>query len=325
MIQGPVFAYSIVGRDRRFQGAPIEMDAFHLLLLDRGGIPSGALEAPLASWILARLTAEAGLGGTYADFAQETDGGCFSLKLEAFRDGEASVGGFEILGYSWCAELFGRCRGVEPQALVDDFVGLLLAKARHVSRCRATVRDLEWNDRPDEYRPHRPADTDRNVYGWNGEIYLGRDNFWLESEVGRSWPGDNFRAYHDSVLRDHRASLAARRPEPDVTRVAEEEDDDRTDDVVAAARVELREALADDPTQGVRLRVYDLDGHLTQSETLPGDTVLARVVSWLWQGFDAAWQVHDGTMLVKIWEYPASEPPWSSVVDNAPYEPKIEP
>ena len=325
MIQGPVFAYGIVGQERRFQGTPVEVDAFHLLLLDRGGIPADALEAPLASWILARLTAEAGLGGTYADFSQDTDGGCFSLRLEAFREGDVSVGEFEILGYSWCVELFGRCRGVEPKALVEDFIGLLLAKARHVARCRATVRDLEWGDRPEDYRPHRPAETDRNVYGWNGEIYLGRDNFWLESEVGRPWPANDFRAFHESVLREHRAALAARRAEPEPEPMDDDAEDDCTDDVVADARAELRRALADDPGQNVRLRVYDLDGRLTQSETLPGDTVLARVVSWLWQGFDAAWQVDDGGVLVKIWEYPASEPPWQAVLDGASYEPKIEP
>lgn len=326
MIQGPVFAYGIVGRERRFQGAKLEIDAFDIMLLDRGGIPADALQAPIASWILARIAAEAGLGGTYADSRQETDGGCFSLNLEVFDHQETSLGGFEVLGYSWGVELLGRCRGTDPHAVIEDFIGLLLAKARHVGRCRATVRDLEWQERPDEYRPHRPSEDDRNVYGWDGEVYLGRTNFWRESEVGRPWPGDDFRAYHEQSLRAHRhqtAAAAGRVPTPE----ADDDflDEDETEDVVAAARTELEQLLAEHGNGMVTLRVYDLDGGLAQDEPLPSDALLSRVVSWLGQGFDAAWRSHDDGVIVKVWEYPASEPPWETVLAAEAYEPDIAP
>lgn len=327
MIQGPLFSYRIVGSDRRPRGAKIEVDNFEALLLNRGGIPFEALGSPIASWILARLTAEAGLGGSYAEFKQETDGGAFSLHLEVSDSDERILGGFELLGYTWGVELLGRCSHADPGDVVDDFLGLLLNQAESISRCRASVYDLEWKDQPYDYRPTPPSSESKNLYGWDGEFYLGNNNFWRESEQDRPWPGHDFRSYHQSILANYQAAeLTEARKSKDSDLSGDDEwEDEATDDLVAAARSELESLCLQHHESSVTLRVYDLDGELTQNDHLSTQSALQRVGSWLGEGFDAAWRFVDGKVLVKVWEYPASEPPWDAVIHQQSYQPEIRP
>ena len=332
MIQGPIFSYRIVGQSRRAHPSNLEESSFDLLLLDRGGLPAEALDAPLASWILARLTAEAGLGGAYADARQTNDGGAYSLDLEVTSEAGESIATLELLGYTWCVEVVGNCRGVVPNEVVDDFAGLLLSRPRELGRCRVSVYDTEWRDHPEDYDPRWPAESDRNIYGWNGTRFLGTENFWNEAEVDHPWPGESYRGYHEHCLSAYRDSAQTEKlgimekmdPPPEL-----DDEDDATDDVVAEARADLGRFLCEHQGEhrddSVLLKVYDLDGRLVQEEAFSRDAIRAKVETWVGEGFDAAWCEHDGALVVKVWEYPASEPPWAAVHRSEGYEPSIEP
>ena len=328
MIQGPVFSYRIVGQNRRHRETNLEEDSFDLLLLDRGGLPTEALDAPLASWVLARLTAEAGLGGAYADARQRSDGGAYSLVFEVTNAEGEKIAGFELLGYTWCVELLGTCDGAAPNKVVEDFAGLLLARPNELGRCRVSVFDNEWQEHPEDYDPRWPADTDRNIYGWNGTRFLGAENFWNAAEVEHPWPGENYRAYHERSLSAYRdAAQTEKLNTQEFSQMPDDEldDDDTTDDVVAEVRADLGRFLCDSESEAVLLRVYDLDGELTQDVEAPQDEVLAKVSAWVGQGFNAAWHRDGSTPVVKVWEYPASEPSWEVVLAGRNYEPDIRP
>lgn len=326
VIQGPKFSYRIVGKGRQATKSNLEEGSFDLLLLDRGGLPAEALEAPLASWVLARLTAEAGLGGAYADARQTSDGGAFRIDLEVTRKQGEPIATLELLGYTWCVELLGFCQGVSPGDVIDDLAGLLLNRPLELGRCRFSVLDTEWRDHPEDYDPRWPAESDRNVYGWNGTRFLGTENFWSEAEIDHPWPGESYRDYHEHRLRAFRDSAKTEKlgvvekmgPPPEL------DDDDATDDVVAEVRADLRRFLRNRPEVPVLLKVYDLDGRLVQDEPFSQEVIQAKVESWVGEGFNADWCSHDGELVVKVWEYPASEPPWSVVHKSEEYEPSIE-
>lgn len=323
MIRGPLFSYRIVGSERRYRGAKIEEDRLHLRLLDRGGLPGDAMEAPLASWMLARLIAEAGLGGQYAECSQTNDGGAFSLSFEVSASHGSVIGGFELLGYTWALEMVGRCLGPDPEQVVGDFVDLLLADPGRVSRCRLSVHDGEWSENPQSYLPRPPAPTDRNVYGWEGNGYLGRDNFWCDAEVGEPWPEDGYRGYYDRILAAYRLQ-AAKLEMPPMTGLVEDTSADLLSALVMEARSRLRSWLGVSD-RGIAWVAYDLDGHVITDDLLSVDGAMERLEQCVLEGLDVSWRRHEDQPVIKVWEYPASEPPWSTVFCRHSYRPQVEP
>jgi hypothetical protein len=160
----------------------LEDGGFALRLTGTGKVPDLG-GSPIASWLLARLTR---LTGDWLGLAgrQDTDGGGYVVRFVVYRVNvdwrdEAAT------GQRFLFNMAEFQRPVEPGIPVASFqfqadmegaavVGQRAAPADLLPR-ELVVRDPEWKLDPQMYSP-RPGKGSRNIYGWDGFQFLGRDN-----------------------------------------------------------------------------------------------------------------------------------------------------
>jgi hypothetical protein len=118
--------------------------------------------APLASWLLARLSALFGAqpAGTHAAVA---DGGCYNIHGVVHDPDGTIVGDWYAEGWDWYCQLELRT-WLEParQAALERAVAdRLWSNPKDLRVCRAEIRDPERDMQPFEF-------------GWDGTTFLGR-------------------------------------------------------------------------------------------------------------------------------------------------------
>lgn len=184
--------------DKGVSGGKSETES-HLdcLLLDTGRVPEAAREAPIASWLLSRLCAEAPDRTLLAD-EYGADGGGYALNFLVRERSRKSVAGFQLQGNTFRIAVLGDYReGVKPRDVIDDFVALLVREPEKLARCRVRIYDPEWKESPEEYEP-APKRSTRNKYGWDGRKFLGSDNIWNAGACTHERP-DRYRDYMNDV------------------------------------------------------------------------------------------------------------------------------
>jgi hypothetical protein len=178
----------------------LQEDAFDLRLSGTGKVP-GLGGAPIASWLLARLARltddRLGLAGE-----EGVDGGGYLVEFVVYRVGpdwrtEAARGqGFlfdmaeflppvasedAVASFQFQADMEGaavigrRAAGCPGEEVLEALAAAILAAPADLMPREVIVRDPEWNLDPEMYSP-RPVEGSRNVYGWDGARFLGRDN-----------------------------------------------------------------------------------------------------------------------------------------------------
>ncbi len=125
-----------------------------------GRVPLGG--APLASWLLARLSA---LLGAQPDSTRDVvaDGGCYNIEGVVHDPDGQVVGDWYAEGWDWHCQMHLRT-WLEPArqaALERSLADHLWSDPSVLMICRAHVRDPERNMEPFEF-------------GWNGATFLGR-------------------------------------------------------------------------------------------------------------------------------------------------------
>lgn len=315
-MQGSWFRYQSISELGDGKGNPFLEASFDVYLLEEGDLPTAALEAPLGSWILARLQAEAGDEGLDLEAEQRGSGGGPAIALLAF-DGDREVARFEILLRPFAVDLQGVAAEGFSKTVRDDLARLLLERPDHLETCRLEYFDPAWPESSEELAPTQPDADSRDLYGWDGRSFLGQENHWSEHRAGAPWPGSDFPGHYESALRHEAKTLEMATlvlPKPPV---AEAEDGDNTAQVVAETRDDFQEALESTGVESVAYRLYDLDGDLEESEQLETDEAVAKLTARVEDGYDAAWRLDDSRLVLKVWEYPADEPPWDRVLADS--------
>ena len=312
-MQGSRFRFQSIPDVGTGGGNPFLETSFDVFLLEEGDeIPAAALEAPIGSWVFARLCAEAGATGLETALDQRGEGGGPVIALAAL-DGDREVARFEIHLRPYAVDLQGFAAEGFSRAIRDDLSYLLLSQPEDVTTCRLEYADPVWQRGGDSFAPTQPGDDSRDLYGWDGRDFLGQDNFWSERRAGAPWPGDDFPSHYESTLRHEAKTLEMSTlvlPKPPT----EIDEGDTTAQVVSESRDGFQRALDESGVESVDYRLYDLDGELEESDALATDEALERLAAKVEDGYDADWR-HDGSRLVlKIWEYPADEPSWDTVL-----------
>lgn len=128
--------------------------------LDRRLAAGAPPDAPLASWLLARLARLA--GGTLA-LEEETveicEGALYVVDFVLRKDGEP-IGKVQLQAGRAGAALLGVVSQIEPAEVIERFTTALLADPHQIAACRVRVRDPSW---PEE----EVVD-----YGFDGVAYL---------------------------------------------------------------------------------------------------------------------------------------------------------
>jgi hypothetical protein len=199
------FRFAVEGSDSESDSArgfheDLEDSAFDLCLTSTGRVPDLG-GAPIASWLLvrlARLTEDRlGLAGP-----EDIDGGGFVVEFVVYRarvswEGEAATGQrflfdmaeFQrpveperpIASFQFRADMEGaavigqRAADCPAEEVLKTFAAAILAAPADLLPRELVVRDPEWKLDPDMYTP-RPVNGSRNLYGWDGFQFLGRDN-----------------------------------------------------------------------------------------------------------------------------------------------------
>jgi hypothetical protein len=165
-------------------GEPLDDDAFDLRLTPSGRVPDLG-GAPLASWLLARL-ARLTDDGFPSNGKEHNDGGGWCVEFVVYGADERPLAAFQFQGDMQGAAVVGdRAPDCDPEAVLGTLAEALLEHPGDLLRCRLRVVDPEWKHDPGCYEP-RPVPGDRNVYGWDGQRYLGRKNI---REARRAEPG----------------------------------------------------------------------------------------------------------------------------------------
>ena len=189
-------------------GRDFAEDEFELRLLRAERLPPAALDAPIGSWVVARLQA---LGAGISEQEMWVDGGAFVWNAGVSTE-DAPVGRLQVqCGVHWVA-VFGDEVDAVGADVLDDFVTLLLRDPADVAVCEFRVVDPEWgidaeslDDDVTDWEPDlgsldpRPTAGTRNLYGWDGNRFLGAMNVWCSYASGRPRP-TSFTAYHASLL-----------------------------------------------------------------------------------------------------------------------------
>ena len=148
-----------------------------IVLCESGKLPEPAWHAPIASWVLARLFAEAG-GKLDLPREQGVDGGGYCLRFNVKDRTSKVVSHFQLQGDTLGTRILGRCRkAVQPRRVVSQFTQILLRDPANVAKCCIRIYDPEWEEDPGCYAP-KPTRRSRNTYGWDGKQYLGAENIW---------------------------------------------------------------------------------------------------------------------------------------------------
>jgi hypothetical protein len=176
----------------------LEDNAFDLRLTNTGRVPVlGGF--PIASWLLARMARltndQLGLASR-----EDTDGGGYVVDFVVYRVSvgweEAATGerflfnmaefecpaepepiaSFQFQAGMEGAAVIGR-RAVDCRAeeILEAFAAAILEEPADLQPRELVMRDSEWRLDPEIYCP-RPVKGSRNVYGWDGFEFLGRDN-----------------------------------------------------------------------------------------------------------------------------------------------------
>lgn len=144
-------------------------------LQDTGRLPDLA-GAPLASWLLARLqflSADAPL--VPSDAVEDIEDGVWVVDFVVGQGGlpiakvqlQAGMAGAGLLGVAGNSEQAGL--------LVQSLIQRLLEAPSAVAECQIRIHDPLWRVDPGAYAPH-PGDDAVVHYGFDGEVYLGKDN-----------------------------------------------------------------------------------------------------------------------------------------------------
>lgn len=172
-----------------------------LRLIQSGKVPN-LCGAPLASWLLARL---AFLTDDCLCLAGEeaNDGGGYEIDMVVYRstvarppqqpgivqgflfdigelllpvESEQPVAAFQLQADMEGVGVIGeRAPDCSADELLGALAAALLAAPEDLIPCELVVRDPEWELDPEMYQPWPDADS-RNVYGWDGTEFLGKDN-----------------------------------------------------------------------------------------------------------------------------------------------------
>ncbi len=119
----------------------------------------GSIPGPIASWLLARLTALA--GGTLAlddETVEVCEGAVYVIDFVVKQDG-APAGKVQLQAGCEGAALLGVV-GLDPQLVIDRFVAALVAEPDQVAGCRVRARDPSW------------PEGEIAEYGFDGARYL---------------------------------------------------------------------------------------------------------------------------------------------------------
>jgi hypothetical protein len=195
------FRFQVEGSDwetdaaRGFREA-FQEDAFDLRLTDTGKVPDLG-GAPIASWLLARLARltddRLGLAGV-----EDADGGGYMVEFVVYRLPAAPdpmqpllfnmdevdsdvVPDSPVASFQFQADMEGaavlghRAADCTAEEVLDALATALLAAPADLMPRELSVRDPEWELDPEMYRP-RPEEGSCNWYGWDGFVYLGKDN-----------------------------------------------------------------------------------------------------------------------------------------------------
>jgi hypothetical protein len=133
-------------------GAERELDEQHL----GARLP---VNAPLASWLLARLAhLAAGSLALEPDVIEVCEGAVYLIDFVVRKDA-AAVGKVQLQAGREGAALLGAL-SIDPTYVVDRLVEALLANPQDVAACRARARDPAWPE-------HRVVE-----YGYDGTRYF---------------------------------------------------------------------------------------------------------------------------------------------------------
>ncbi len=199
-LKGRRYSFELVESGSYSGGADCDEYEFDRMLCDTGKLPKEAWKAPVASWILARICAEAGEGFTTPG-EQVVDGGACVLEfLVRDRSGKI-IAGFDFQGKTSRTLLLGGCRKkASPAAIFEDLAGVLTKSPGKLAKCRVQVYNPEWKEYPDDYEP-RPKRTTRDEFGWDGEKFLGANNVWQASYAEYEIP-DRYEDYLRAVYQE---------------------------------------------------------------------------------------------------------------------------
>jgi hypothetical protein len=163
-------------------------EAFDMRLTSSGRLPDLG-GAPLASWLMARL-AKLTDDGFPSSGTEHNDGGGWCIEFVVYVADERPIATFQFQGDMHGAAVFGeRTQDCDPEAVLSAMATALLEHPEDLLPCRLRVVDPEWEEDPACYEP-MPAPGDRNVYGWNGERFLGKKNI-REKHIQPSPPPDS--------------------------------------------------------------------------------------------------------------------------------------
>ena len=191
--KGEKFQFDLVESDPVSGGERFCCEEFESVLIDTGKIPDKALEAPIASWILARIVAETG-GKLKPRKSQNNDGGGFVFEFLVKDFENNPVASFQFQGNTERTVLLGDREKTQDGDLINlDFAKMLVSDSEKLAKCEIKVKDLEWKEDPDDYEP-TPDGKTRNFFGWDGEKFLGSDNVWSQFSSGDPRP-DSFKTY----------------------------------------------------------------------------------------------------------------------------------
>jgi hypothetical protein len=186
-LAGPTLEYSIVHRSAARGGKHHTEKRIDCHLFQSGKLPDAALDAPIASWLLARLCAEG--GGVFDEPSERgSDGGGLVYDFLVREAKGKPVAGFQLSADTQRVQLTLNCDvAVDPQLVVQDFLALLLREPEKLAKCRVRICDPEWREMPHDYEPE-PKRSTRNWYGWSGEKFYGADNVWDAQSVHHERP-----------------------------------------------------------------------------------------------------------------------------------------
>jgi hypothetical protein len=193
VLSGKRYCYEIIEGGSVSGGQDFADEQFDMRLIDSGQLPASVCEAPLASWVLARLSEETeGCLGLAKE--ERVDGGGFAMDVVVRDSTSAVVAGFQLQGDTFGAAILGSCtKSTKADDVLDDFGKLLLREPQSLAMCRIRIYDPEWKDEPEDYEP-TPKRCTRNKYGWDGKQFLGADNVWCASTCNHERP-DSYSEY----------------------------------------------------------------------------------------------------------------------------------
>jgi hypothetical protein len=150
-------------------------EEFDLRLAKSGRLPD-LKGAPVASWLMARLTRLTNDGIPCSKGKQGNDGGGYVIEFVTYADKDRPVASFQCQADGIGAAILGDCSDdCEPREVLDTFAAALLQAPTELMECALAVVDPEWKHDPDAYTP-RPGHDSCNWYGWDGSKFLGADN-----------------------------------------------------------------------------------------------------------------------------------------------------